>query len=321
MRYFAPCATLWALVWLVWPVRAQHVFAPVVTRNGDTADCPDGAALAQEVARVRKSEEAQALSRYAVTFAREGKAFSATITTDTQGNDVRTITAQGDTCTPLAQATAVTIALLLDGEPEPPAPVVATAPETAPKTVKIPPIAVSLPTHRARPTPARTQGTFGVAAGTLLGVLNDVAPELSSELGMVRGHLRLAAGMMWTLPHSLRFGPGTLREFLLSSTLRTCLAPLVVHTLRFDLCSGLFAGVANVHPRGYTKNRVTTRPWMAIPLGGSLVYLHAPVGFQLSALALVPVRRHDFSVDGLGKAYESWPLALSISLGVLGLWR
>jgi hypothetical protein len=159
-----------------------------------------------------------------------------------------------------------------------------------------------------------------VGAGVLAGVLRPAVAALASEAGLVARRLRVAVGITWTVPARVEFGPGTLREMLVSGTTRLCVAPVHAPPLRFDLCSGLFAGVSDVRAHGYTRNQHRTRAWVATPLGLSLSYLGRPAGVELSALALAPLYHHDFSIDGLGTAYASWPVALSVSLSVVGSW-
>lgn len=60
--------------------------------------------------------------------------------------------------------------------------------------------------------------------------------------------------------------------------------------------------------------------WLAVPLELSLASLAGPLGFDVGAAALVPLRRNDFSVDGVGVAYRSLPVGALVSLRGVGVW-
>lgn len=57
-----------------------------------------------------------------------------------------------------------------------------------------------------------------------------------------------------------------------------------------------------------------------MPLELSLASLAGPLGFDVGAAALVPLRRNDFSVDGVGVAYRSLPVGALVSLRGVGVW-
>ena len=327
MQYFAPMAVLWALACAPRVARAQDRPIPVVTQQRGTELCPDAEALAMRVERIRSGAQARDIASYHVEFTRLGDEFAALIRHGEGEPHVRTITARGASCDGLAQATAVTLALLLDGADEPPS--AQAAPEPTPPEPSVSASTLSEPSAPAPATSAPAQleparspwaGTFAVGAGVLAGVLRPASAALSSEAGLVRARLRGAFGVLWTVPQRVSHGPGSLRELVLSGTARLCVAPAYAPTLRFDLCSGLFAGATDVHARGYTTNQAKTRAWLAVPLGFSLSYLGRPAGFELSALALAPLYHHDFSVTGVGTAYHSWPLALTLSVAAIGSW-
>ena len=74
-------------------------------------------------------------------------------------------------------------------------------------------------------------------------------------------------------------------------------------------------------PRGgYTRNESATKPWLAWPLEVALASTPAPLGFELGATLLLPLRRQDFAIDDVGVAYESLPAGVLLSLRGVGLW-
>jgi hypothetical protein len=111
-----------------------------------------------------------------------------------------------------------------------------------------------------------------------------------------------------------------LHETLLSGVARTCLSAWRGTALRFDLCSGIYAGLLKVEARGYTRNDAVEKTWLAVPLGVALATAGAPLGLEVGASALLPLRRNDFSIDNLGVAYQSWPVGMLLSLRAVGTW-
>lgn len=45
-----------------------------------------------------------------------------------------------------------------------------------------------------------------------------------------------------------------------------------------------------------------------------------PVGVEVAASALLPLRRHDFSIDNLGVAYQSWHVGMLLSMRAVRAW-
>jgi hypothetical protein len=79
-----------------------------------------------------------------------------------------------------------------------------------------------------------------------------------------------------------------------------------MRALGLDVCSGLLAGLVRAEARGYTRNETRSRAWLAVPLGvAASTDAAAGVGLRLQASLLVPVRRQEFRVDGVGIAYEA----------------
>jgi hypothetical protein len=101
---------------------------------------------------------------------------------------------------------------------------------------------------------------------------------------------------------------------------RTCLAAVRKSNLRFDLCSGIYAGLLKVRAQGYTRNDSVDKAWLALPLELALSTTTRPASVELGVSALLPLRRNDFAIDNLGVAYGSWPLGLLLSMRAVGNW-
>lgn len=316
-----------------------------VTRGAGAEICPDAARLIELVEQLRGRPETGASSVYLVDFTRDADGFRASIRS---GSGARELRDRSRSCAGLEQATAVTLALLLDSdarepsaqapeagagaEPSPAAEAAAPAPE-APAPSREAPADTAL----ARPEPAEPGGgapvdeapslergatrlTLAAGAAGLFGVVRPFAPALSAELGIGRARFRAAIGALWLVPQTLEHGPGELRETMLGGAVRACFATAGVGALRFDVCSGVHAGRLKVAASGFTRNDAVEKTWLAVPIELSLASLAGPLGFEVGAAALVPLRRDDFSVDGVGVAYRSPPVGALVSLRGVGSW-
>jgi hypothetical protein len=96
--------------------RAQTVTALSVERGPGAEECPDAVTLDQRIATIRGRASAAGGARYDIGFARTLDSFTATIRSGPNGESQRTLEGRGPSCTALAQATAVTLALLFDSE-------------------------------------------------------------------------------------------------------------------------------------------------------------------------------------------------------------
>ncbi|WP_437600564.1 hypothetical protein WMF28_03210 [Sorangium sp. So ce590] len=309
-----------------------------MTRGDGAESCPDAARLIERVEQLRGRPETGASGAYHVDFTRGADGFGAAIRS---GGGARVLRDRGPSCAALEQATAVTLALLLDSDarasslPAPdagardepsPAPEAPAPPPAAPARA---PLAPPGPTgggaregegEAPRSERGATRLTLAAGAAGLFGVVRPVAPALSAELGVGGARFRTTLGALWLVPQTLKHGPGELRETLLGGAVRACFAAAGTEALRFEVCSGLHAGLLKVVASGYTRNDVAETAWLAVPLELSLARLAGPLGFDVGAAALVPLRRNDFSVDGVGVAYRSLPVGALVSLRGVAIW-
>ncbi|WP_437835359.1 hypothetical protein [Sorangium sp. So ce1153] len=325
-----------------------------MTRGAGAESCPEAARLIERVERLRGRPETGASGVYLVSFTRGADGLRASIRSGSDARELRDRSGSRS-CAALEQATAVTLALLLDSdarepslqEPEAdardetapareaPAPA-REAPAPAPGAPAPSPAALA-ETSLERPVPtgaggeqkdeasssehgAATRLTLAAGATGLFGVVRPFAPALSAELGIGGARFRAAIGALWLVPQTLKHGPGELRETMLGGVVRACFAVAGSAALRLDVCSGIHAGQLTVAASGYTRNDVAEKPWLAVPLELSLASLAGPLGLDVGAAGLLPLRRSDFSVDGVGVAYRSAPVGVLVSLRGLGVW-
>jgi hypothetical protein len=302
------------------PARARAQSAPsflTVTREAGAESCPDSETLGAHVDRLRGHQATSQPSAYRVRFSYRGGVFRADIQVGDAGA-ARVLRDRRASCASLEQATALTLALLLDSDASE---LPLDKPEPEPAAPHGPPVGRALP--RPSPPDQRGKANFALAlgGGALFGVVQPIAPAVLGELGIGMNRFRTSIGVLWMPTQTRDFGPGQLRETLLSGVAHTCLTTLRSADVRLDFCSGIYAGLLEVAANGYTRNDSVDKAWVAVPVELTVSTTSAPVGVEVGASALLPLRRNDFSIDRLpGVAYESWPVGLLVSMRAVGVW-
>ncbi|HWA73275.1 MAG TPA: hypothetical protein VG937_13095 [Polyangiaceae bacterium] len=289
-----------------------------VERSADAADCPSASELEARLAGVRGSAKTPSNVAYRIAFARTGGTLSATIRA--ADGSTRLIESHDESCASLAQATAITLALLLDSEPQTEAnsPAVAPASSARPETTRT--ASVASPGHRAE---ARVRLALG--AGALFGVVSPAAPVLGVEGGLELGRFRAGLGGLWAFPRTLSLGPGNVRERLFAGTARACFALALAQPTdsswgrRLDACSGLYAGAQRAEASGYTTNERLTRNWLAAPAELAFSQDFGALGLELAATALFPLVRNEFVVDGQGIVYSAAKVSALVAIRAVGV--
>jgi len=299
--------------------RAQGNEGLRVERAAGAETCPDALGLGQRIAAIRGRPRASSSAGYEVGFDRTGDTFRATIRGGPGGESERVLDGRGS-CSALAQATAVTLALLLDSEAER-----ASKPET--QLASPPPPARGnprpLPVTRApESSAARLDGTLSVGAAGLAFVLRPLSPAFAGEFGVRFAGFRAGIGVLWNPPQSLPLDSGQLNVSLLSGTLRACVTLKRASRIELDLCSGLIAGAVTgkADGPGITDNAARTRAYLALPVELSLAQLSSPFGWEVGAGALAGLSHHDFEVEGLPTAYRAPRVGAMLSFRAHALW-
>ena len=119
-----------ALLTLDVDARAQGAEALSVERGIGAEDCPDVDMLSAHIAKIRGRAGVSSSASYSVSFSHTGDAYTAVIRSGPNGESQRVLEGHGPACAALAQAAAVTLALLFDSGPESAPP-----PEPEPPTI------------------------------------------------------------------------------------------------------------------------------------------------------------------------------------------
>ena len=284
-----------------------------VERELGAEACPDGPTLSARVREVRGSEADVGGSAYLVRFKRVGKRLSAEIRVGE--TSVRALDTQTASCEVLAKGVAVTLAMLIDSD-------AAAEPSAASQPA---PVAVSetpAPAFASRPRQRELRGFISLGASGLMGVLGPLDPAFSGEVGLRVGTVRVGLGVLWGAPRNLDVAGGAVRESLAAATLRACSGLLGGERLTLGLCVGAFAGELGGSAHGFAAAEAHQRAWLVLPVELSLARFLAPVGWELSASALLPVLQRDFGIAGAGVAYRTPAIGGLLTLrGVIGFGR
>ena len=302
--------------------RAQTGARLRVERAAGTEDCPDATTLDERITAIRGRADAPNDTSYQVSFTHTGDTFSSVIRSGPNGESQRVLQGHGSTCAALAQATAVTLALLFDSQPEDLAPPRPEPPKPPPPLPVESSLRAPVPAD-PRASGARVESTISVGAAGLAFVLRPLSPAFTGEVGIQVKRWRAGLGVLWNPAQSLALEPsdGHVSASLLSGSARSCLALAGDQRLHLDLCTGLFVGVAQAQAVGFTVNQPERRrAWLAIPLELSLADTSGPVGWELSAAALGTLVHHDFEVTNLGTAYDAPRVGAMLTLRAVGLW-
>jgi hypothetical protein len=316
---------------------AQSTLALSVERQPEAEACPDAPTLRARIRRIQGREVTAQTTRYHVSFSRRGETFFATIARR-NGSSQRVLKSTQANCDALAQATAVTLALLFDSDADSAARSEAVDKQDAlnpkstsnagdareenkatPRTTNNGDVVERARTRTHSGQPALVNGLGALGVSGVSGVLQPIAPAFVLDLGVEAKRFRITLGALWLLSRTNEYGPGSVRETLISGTSRLCYATFQARPWRVDVCSGAYFGMLHGEAAGYTRNEERRTLWLALPFELALARFSSPLGWELSGGAIVPLRRHDFQVDGLGVAYESSAIGAQLSLRAVGV--
>jgi hypothetical protein len=295
----------------------SHTDPFTVERGPGAEACPPAVELRELVERIRGRDATGTSTSYQVSFIREGTDFVAAIRVTGVESEARVLRDSGQTCETLASATAVTVSLLIDAE--------ATAEreeevprEAAERAPDAPPV-TALNIESRPPISPDLEVTLSLGGVGLFGVTSTATPGVETSLGLVSSRFRAGLGALWLQPERHDLAPGSVEQTLWSGSARVCVAPLVDRGFRLDVCSGVLVGVMTADASGYTRNDELSKTWLAVPLESSIGRVSSPVGWEIAAAGLFPLRRQEFAVDNLGVVYDSWPLGVLVSLRLVGV--
>lgn len=258
--------------------------------------------------------------RFDVEFSRSDGRYRVVVRATGSHGGVRALDDSGTSCASLSEATALTIALIVDPEgvkleppasdPEPttPPPPVTTVPDPARDTREA---------DASATRPSRWSLAIAARAGAAVGVVREVAPiaTLAVELRPLRW-VSLDIGAIFIPVQSLELRGGTVDVWLAAGTANACFWPYA-EAVRLGGCIGLAGGAIRGDGRGYPVEGGSTRPWLAgTATGAADGPIFGPLGWSVRGGLVVPTHRESFGVDGAGVAYEALAIGAIVSGGL-----
>jgi hypothetical protein len=338
------CAALLALCLLPKLAAAAPLGATIRVERGERADdCPDAPELTRAVERILQRSLSEPSGsdelEVEVSFTSGRDEYAAVVRSLGPKPGERRLADRGKSCTALAQAVSVAIALLLDkelerrtsaasdGAPDADAASDANGAGNASSATNAAPAA----SQRATPTKknsdsAAEQSSFAgagtpgalafraaVEGGASAGLVAATTPLLSEELGL-RVHGFVAdVGFNVALPEATHFREGSVRTTLLFGSARACY--LWGERISLGPCAGVGIGRLSGDGIGYPAAAAQSVTWTAASAG---VLAEVPVWGRVflgaSGELWLPTRRSSFSVQNLGTAWESSTFAGSLAL-------
>ncbi|MCU0655041.1 MAG: hypothetical protein MUF64_07060 [Polyangiaceae bacterium] len=284
-----------------------------VVRSGDAAGCPDTAALRQQIRALQRPDGASRDIRVDAQFFRQEGLLTATLRISGDHTGSRTLSDPGPSCGPLADAVALTLAMLLDpsSSPLPPAPAPTPTPAPAPAPAPTP----APPAAPPGPPPAIE---LGAAALLTTGLTASPAAGLTAGAGLAgrswRGGLRVA----WLPARAFELAPGALDVSLLAGLARGCWVR-GLRSLELGACMQLGAGRYQAEARGYSRNLDPGAAWVGGGASGLLGgAVQGPLRWEFELGWLASARRRAFRIEGVGLPFDPSPWGgLWVTLGLV----
>jgi hypothetical protein len=262
-----------------------------VARTPAAADCPTPdemhAAVEHIVGRRLDGATAPHL-RATVEFQRDAAGFAAIVLLSGAKTGERRLTDTGSTCAPLAQAVAVTIAVLVDLGSEP---------------------AVAPPTGSPQPA-AGTRGEFWLAGAGDVGLVAEATTAFGGGMAVAWERWSLRGSGEAVVPREAHLAPGGVSVGLLRGQVLLCHDLARGRRAELGGCAGGSAGWLYGHGHGYPVSADAGFAWAA---GSAALRVGGGFGgrfvWGIEAGLLAPLVRHTFSVENAGVAYRSSALA------------
>lgn len=288
-------------------------FSLELARDEQASVCPDADWFRARVAS--HAGPAGQAGTFKITLRRRGEVWQGKIQRWGSSSDEpaaeRVLSDRSTACAPIAEAVAVTVAILADDfaqHPEPPAPL--------PSEAEVVELAPSAPRSSE---PSDTKVWVGAGGGATLSFIAPLAPLLGFGLGLDTTHLRQGLRLMLTTEQKFELSPGSV---VVQAWLLTVLSCWRFQEGPFGaaVCGNLDGSMLRASAEGFAGGKSTTRPYGAAGLElQPSWFIGGRYRISAAAGALVPFTRESFSVTGKGVAYVppavSWRVLLLSEIG------
>lgn len=300
------------------PSPAPEAFGVVVERDQAAAACPDLPWFEARIA-AHPSQSGHA-GEFELAFTRRGGAWHATIRR-WQRNDAapaaeRTLQDRSPSCEPLAEAVALTVAILADDHARRAAtapPPVAPASEEKPR----PPEQATTPPAPEERSPARVW--VGAGGGAALSFISPLAPELGFGVALDTLRFRHGLRLMMTTEQKFELVPGRIVIQAWLASMFSC-SRFGQGSFGVALCGRVDASMLRASAEGFGNGQPSSRPYGAVGLElqpGWRVWERYRISAALAGTA--PFTRESFSVTNRGVAYApprlNWHLLVLSEIG------
>ncbi len=281
-------------------VESEPAFSVVIERDELAVSCPDLPWFTERIAS--HAGKAGHAGHFKATLTKRGEAWQARIQRWEQNSGSfeapRVLEDRSPACQPLAEAAALTIAILADDSAqraEPPKP-----PDDPPN--QLPPV-TPLATHEGDSDKRGVKVWVGAGGGVAMHWISPLAPVLGFSLGLDSTSLRVGARLMITTEQKFELDPGRVVVQAWLATVFSCLQRARGH-FGVGLCATADAGMLRASAEGFAQGKPSTRNYEGVGLEAQPSWYISDL-YRISAAlgALLPISRESFSVTGKGVAY------------------
>lgn len=277
-----------------------------LARDDSAASCPDQAWFREQVAS-HAGASGQA-GRFKLWLGRDADGWHAVIQRYEPGAEAqpaaeRKLSDRSTACQPLAEAVAITVAILADDyvqhRPAPP-------PEAPRKPTPVPRAADVAP-----PAPPRHNGVrawVGAGGGAAVSWISPTAPVLGFSVSLDSPYLRQSMRVMLTTEQKFELEPGRVVVQAWLATLLSC-ARFAGRNLGTAICAAFDASMLRASAQGFPDAKSSSRPYEAVGVELQPSWMiSGSYGITAVLGVLMPFTQESFSVTGRGVAYLPPPL-------------
>jgi hypothetical protein len=281
-----------------------------VERGSGAEDCPAADALRIRTLGLGTPRAgASEPMRVYVEFSKDEAGYHATVRTEGRNAGTRELFDAGTSCGPLAAATSLVLAVVLDlrpraeTEPAPRADSPPSKPEPAP------------PASKARPALVRFVG-LGVHASGAYGLLGPgVTGSFGGDVRLRLSFLELEVAGFGALNRTVAYAPGYVEVGVAAGSAGICAYPLE-SGVELGACASFFAGRIHASGHGFSYDGATSSLWLASRVGITVALpLTSHWVARLGADLFLPLRRYSLVVERVGTVYDPSAAGFALSFG------
>ena len=273
----------------------------VVERDDLAVSCPDLPWFIEQIAS--HAGNAGHAGHFKVTLTKRGEAWQAKIQRWEQNRSSleapRVLQDRSPACQPLAEAVALTIAILAEDSAQRAEPPPARPPDDSAQK----PAAVASATTPQGDNRKRAKMWVGAGGGAAMSWISPIAPVLGFSLGLDASSLRAGVRLMITTEQKFELAPGRVVVQAWLATVFSCLQRSQGH-FGAALCATADAGILRASAEGFEQGKPSTRNYEGVGLEAQPSwYISDSYRISVALGALLPISRESFSVTGKGVAY------------------